>query len=111
MLLIVARWVTDSVDTPGPSKMNALLIPPFTVSRRSISRITSLAETHGESSFSSTTRTDQGCFSSNGNPAMATAASIPPIPRANIPMAPAVVVCESEPTIVCQGTSKRSRWT
>ena len=31
---------------------------------------------------------------------MATAASIPPIPSAAIPMAPPVVVCESDPTSV-----------
>ena len=54
--------------------------------------MTSFALTHGASSFSSTTLTTAGLCSSNGNPAMATAASIPPIPRAKLPSAPAVVV-------------------
>ncbi len=100
MLQMVARSVPERVATPGPSNSNALLTPPFTVSLRSISRMTSFAETHGGSSFSNTTRTTAGHWSSKGNPAIATAASIPPIPRAKDPRAPAVVVCESEPTSV-----------
>ena len=86
-------------------------MPPFTVRRRSISKMTSLAETQGWSSFSSTTRTTAGHCSSNGKPAMATAASMPPMPSANEPSAPAVVVCESEPTSVAYGLSNRSRFT
>ena len=42
---------------------------------------------------------------------MATAASIPPIPSAAMPTAPAVHVWESDPTSVPYGTSKRSRCT
>jgi hypothetical protein len=60
MLQIVARSVTVSVSTPGPSKANALPKPPFTVRRRSISRMTSLADTHPRSRFSRTTRTILG---------------------------------------------------
>ena len=100
MLQMVARWGTDRVATPSPSKRYARLIPPLTVIRRSISRITSFADTHGWSSFSRTTLTTAGHCISNGMPAIATAASMPPMPSASDPTAPAVVVCESDPTSV-----------
>lgn len=40
---------------------------------------------------------------------MAAATSAPPAPIASRASAPAVHVCESAPTMVCPGTSKRSR--
>jgi hypothetical protein len=60
MLAIVARSATSRVSTPGPSNTNALFTPPLTVRRRSISKITSFAETQPSSWFSSTTRTMLG---------------------------------------------------
>ena len=42
---------------------------------------------------------------------MATATSMPPAPKASMPMPPPVGVWLSEPISVLPGTPKRSRWT
>ena len=60
MFAIVARWGTVSVATPGPAYSKILPKPPRTVSRRSSSRMTSLAATQGWSWPVSTTRTMRG---------------------------------------------------
>ena len=47
MLAIVIRWAASSVFRPGPPYSKILPVPPPMVRRRSSSRITSLAVTHG----------------------------------------------------------------
>ena len=60
MFVMVVRSGTVSVSTPGPVYSNTLPTPPFTESRRSISRMTSFAVAHPESSPSSRTFTTSG---------------------------------------------------
>jgi len=60
MLAMVARCGTLRVATPGPAYSKILPNPPRTVSRRSSSRITSLAETQGRSRPTRRTRTTCG---------------------------------------------------
>ena len=47
MLAIVARSGSDRSAVPGPVNSNTLFLPPLAVSRRSSSRMMSLAWTHG----------------------------------------------------------------
>ena len=60
MLAMVARWGTDRVATPGPWYSMTRPTPPRTESRRSSSRITSLAETPGDRAPVSSTPTAAG---------------------------------------------------
>jgi len=60
MLVMLARCGTLNVATPGPPYSNTLPTPPLTVSRRSNSRIISLAATQGCSAPASRTRTTRG---------------------------------------------------
>ena len=103
MLVIVARSGTESVRTPGPAYSTMKPTLPFVVSRRSISRMMSLAETHGASFPARSTRQMLGAASVNVPCAMAAATSSPPAPMARQPMPPAVGVCESEPSSVFPG--------
>ena len=57
MLVMVARSGTDRVLTPSPPYSMILPTPPLTLSRRSTSRITSLAATKGRSRPVRLTRT------------------------------------------------------
>ena len=57
MLVMVARSGTDRVLTPSPAYSTILPTPPLTVIWRRTSRITSFAETHGDSLPVSVTRT------------------------------------------------------
>ena len=60
MLQMVARSGTDRVATPGPPYSITLPTPPLTLSRRSSSRMTSLADTMGASRPVSHTLTTWG---------------------------------------------------
>ena len=88
MLAIVIRWAASSVFRPGPPYSKIFPVPPRTVSRRSNSRITSLAVTHGWSWPVSQTRVTEGIVKKYGAPPMATATSSPPAPMASMPAAP-----------------------
>ncbi len=111
MLVMVARSGTERVATPGPAYSNALPTPPFTLRRRSSSRMTSLALTHGRSAPVRCTLTTRGATMLKGSPAIAQATSWPPAPMASMPMPPQVGVWLSLPRSVLPGTPKRSRWT
>ena len=80
--------------------------PPSTSCRRSISRITSLAETQSGSLPVSLTPQISGILVKNGSPAMAMATSRPPAPIASMPIEPAAGVWLSEPTMVLPGLPK-----
>ena len=72
----------------------------------------SLAVIHGRArSFSRKTPTIFGHGSSNGWPAMQTAASRPPAPIAIIAQEPDWVVWLSAPISTLPGVAKRSQWT
>jgi len=60
MFVIVARSGTLKVATPGPVYSMTLPTPPLTLMRRSTSRITSFAATHGASRPVSRTPTTCG---------------------------------------------------
>ncbi len=111
MFVIVARSGTESPSTPGPMYSKIRPRPPRTLSRRSSSRMMSLAETIGMSAPCSRTATTVGISRMNGSPAMAIAMSRPPAPIASMPIPPAVGVCESLPSSVLPGAAKRSRCT
>src|ERR1700761_1827052 len=83
------------------------LTPPLSSWRRSISRITSLAEHHCGSSPSSLTPQIWGMRMCSGRPVIASATSNPPTPIASMPSDPAAGVCESEPTMVLPGIPNR----
>ena len=110
MLVIVARSGTERVATPGPQYSSTFPTPPLTSIRRSSSRTTSFAETHGESLPVRRTATTFGVLRRNGWPAIAQATSRPPAPRANAPAPPAVGVWLSLPISVRPGRANRSRW-
>ena len=111
MLVMVARSGTDSVFTPGPKYSKIRPTPPFTSTRRSSSRMTSLADTQAGSAPVSFTPTTCGTLMRNGSPAIAHATSSPPAPIASDPMPPAVGVWLSLPSSVRPGRAKRSRCT
>src|SRR5271166_3167367 len=81
--------------------------PPSRPCRRSISRIMSLALTQGGSSPLSLTPKTAGMRRYTGSPINASATSMPPAPKANIPREPAADVWLSEPTSVSPGLPKR----
>src|SRR5919206_323720 len=112
MFAMVPRSGIDRSAVPGPVNSKTLFLPPLAESRRSSSRMMSLACTHGRaSSPSSRTSTTSGQAISYGWPAMATATSRPPAPIAIMPSAPLVVVCESAPMRMSPGRAKRARHT
>ena len=111
MFAIVERSLILRHESPSPPYSKTLPRPPFTVYRRSISRITSFAETPGRSFPLSSTRTTAGIFIYIGSPAIAMATSRPPAPIASIPIAPPVGVWLSEPSSVFPGTPNLSKWT
>ena len=93
MLAIVARSGIDRSAVPGPVNSSTLFLPPLALSRRSSSRMMSLACTHGRLSLPSRcTSTTSGQEISYGWPPSTTATSSPPAPIATIPMHPAWVV-------------------
>ena len=107
MLAMVARWGTVSVATPGPPYSKILPTPPLTVRRRSISRITSLAATHGPQLAGQPDQHDLAASADrSGPPAMATATSSPPAPMASMPSPPPVGVWLSEPNSVLPGSAE-----
>ena len=111
MLAMTCRSIADSVATPGPWYSITRLTPPFTPCRRSISRMTSFADTHGRSSLVSRTPQTSGIRRWTGSPAIARATSMPPTPIASIPSDPAAGVWLSLPTMVAPGIPNRSMWT
>jgi hypothetical protein len=72
--------------------------------------MTSLASTQSGNRPDSSTPMIRGQTRSKPWPAIATATSSPPAPVANIPTAPAIVVCESAPSSRSPGRTNRSRW-
>jgi hypothetical protein len=60
MLAMVMRWAASRLARPGPPYSKIFPLPPRTPSRRSSSRMTSLAVTHGWSSPASHTLTTAG---------------------------------------------------
>ena len=111
MLVMVARSGTVRVLAPSPPYSIILPTPPFTLSFCSTARITSLAETQGESSPVSSTFVMLGMLMWYSPPPMATATSMPPAPKASMPMPPPVGVWLSEPIRVLPGAPKRSKCT
>jgi len=103
MFAIVIRWAASRLRTPGPAYSKILPLPPRTVRRRSNSRITSFAVTHGLSSPVSHTRTTCGIVRKYGPPPMATATSSPPAPIASMPAAPQSGVWLSLPSTKSPG--------
>jgi hypothetical protein len=111
MLAMVIRWAAISEARPGPPYSKIFPVPPRTVRRRSNSRITSLAVTHGESWPVSQTRVTGGIVKKYGAPPMATATSRPPAPMASMPAAPQSGVWLSVPSSVWPGMENDSMWT
>ena len=111
MLAMVMRCAASRLGRPGPSYSKILPLPPRTVSRRSSSRMTSLAVTHGCSAPVSHTRTTAGIRKEYGPPPIATATSRPPAPIASMPAAPHSGVWLSVPSSVCPGTENDSMCT
>ena len=110
MFAIVPRDGTVSSLSPGPVYSRTLFRAHFTSKRRSSSRITSFALTHGLNFPVRRTLTTEGIVMRYGSPAIAFATSKPPAPIASMPHAPACGVWESHPSIVSPGTSKASMW-
>ena len=109
ILVMVARSGTVRVFTPSPAYSIIFPTPPLTLIFRRTSRITSLALTQGESWPESSTFVIEGILIWYSPPPMATATSMPPAPKASIPMPPPVGVWLSEPIRVLPGAPKRSR--
>src|SRR5207247_2313478 len=86
--------------SPGPVYSRTLFRAHFTSKRRSNSKITSFALTHGLNFPVTRTLTTDGIVMRYGSPAIAFATSKPPAPIASMPQAPACGVWESQPTIV-----------
>ena len=111
MLAIVIRWAASSGARPGPPYSKILPVPPLTVRRRSNSRMTSLAVTHGANRPVSQTRTTGGIVRKYGPPPIATATSRPPAPIASMPAAPQSGVWLSVPSSVWPGIENDSMCT
>ena len=111
MFAIVMRCAATRLGRPGPPYSKILPAPPFTDSRRSSSRITSFAVTHGRSSPVSQTRTTAGIGKKYGPPPIATATSRLPAPIASMPAAPQRGVWLSLPSSVSPGTENVSMCT
>ena len=109
ILAIVDRSGTVNVSTPDPWYSNILPIPPLTVSRLSISKMTSLAVTPKLSAPFSSTPTIRGIRKKYGPPAIATATSRPPEPIASAPKPPQVGVWLSVPNKLVPGAANLSR--
>ena len=99
MLVIVPLPVALMAAAPGPKYSTILLVPPLTVSRPQMERITSLGDVHPFNLPVSLTPMSLGCSTSHGNPAMTSPASAPPTPMANMPSPPPLGVWESVPII------------
>jgi hypothetical protein len=111
MFAITCRSMAERESSPGPWYSMIRPTPPLTPCRRSISRITSFALTHGGSAPVSRTPQICGIVTYSGSPAIAIATSRPPTPMASMPSEPAAHVCESDPASDAPGRPNRSMCT
>src|SRR2546429_9990091 len=85
MFAIVPRDGTVSSFSPGPVYSRTLFRAHFTSKRRSNSKITSFALTHGLNVPVRRTLTNDGIVMRYGSPPLTFTTSYPPLPHANIP--------------------------
>ncbi len=105
MLVMVALPVQLMDFVPGPKYSIIAFVPPDTVSSSATLSMISFGAVHPFSLPVSLTPIFFGYNSSQGIPAMASAASSPPTPTAIIPRPPAFGVCESVPIISPPGNA------
>ena len=111
ILVMVARSETVRVRAPGPTYSNTFPRPPLIPTRRSISRITSLALQPGFKCPTRFTFTTLGMVRRMGTPVIAVATSIPPTPMHSIPMEPPWGVWLSPPMESFPGAPNLATWT
>ena len=105
MLQIVALPVAANDPAPGPKYSTIAPVPPVTVSKPAMRRITSLGEDQPESAPVRCTPISFGHRTLNGHPVIASSASPPPTPTATMARPPAFGVWLSVPIIIAPGNA------
>ena len=89
MLVVVALPVQEIDSTPGPKYSMIELVPPDTVRTFARYIIISFGAVHPDISPVRCTPISLGYLTSQGSPAITSAASAPPTPHASVPRPPA----------------------